>query len=90
MTLELKDFKIGNTFWTGSGEWVCTDIATKSILAVKVGKSLTLRSAKYNSEPIENQLVVSWNEIKGNPYLLGENEIFENRDLGGCRLENTF
>ena len=26
-------FKIGEKFWTGSGEWVCTDIGTRVIVA---------------------------------------------------------
>lgn len=28
-------FKIGESFWTGSGEWVCTDIGIRVIVAVK-------------------------------------------------------
>lgn len=29
------DFKIGAEFFTGSGKWVCTDIGTRVIVALK-------------------------------------------------------
>jgi len=30
-----SDFEIGKTFWTGSGEWLCTDKGTRVITAVR-------------------------------------------------------
>jgi len=33
--MEKEDFEIGKHFWTGSGEWICTDIGTKVIVAIK-------------------------------------------------------
>ena len=33
--MKLKQFKIGKRFTTATGTWVCVDIATRHILAVK-------------------------------------------------------
>lgn len=33
--MDLQDFKINEVFWTGAGKWVCSDIGTRTILAVK-------------------------------------------------------
>ena len=33
--MELEEFKIGDRFFTNSGQWMCTDIGTRTITAVK-------------------------------------------------------
>ena len=33
--MKIKQFVIGNTFTTATGTWVCVDIATRHVLAVK-------------------------------------------------------
>lgn len=33
--MKLDDFNIGKHFFTAEGEWVCTDIGTRTIAAVK-------------------------------------------------------
>lgn len=35
--MELKDFVIGETFWTEEGAFRCTDVATRLVIAVKLG-----------------------------------------------------
>jgi hypothetical protein len=30
------DFVVGLTFWTDTGEWLCTDIGSRVIVAIKV------------------------------------------------------
>ena len=34
-----SEFAIGETFWTATGEWLCTDIGTRTILAIHLNKS---------------------------------------------------
>ena len=31
----LNEFEKGKSFWTGTGEWICTDIGTRTIAAVR-------------------------------------------------------
>jgi len=33
--MKLSEFKIGEWFFTGSGEWKCTDIGTRTVVAIK-------------------------------------------------------
>lgn len=33
--MEHADFVIGQSFWTDTGEWICTDIGTRVIVAIK-------------------------------------------------------
>ena len=35
--MEHGDFRIGSRFWTAAGEWRCTDVGTRTIVAVKIG-----------------------------------------------------
>ena len=35
--MELSDFVIGETFWTHGGQFRCTDIGTRVVIAVKLG-----------------------------------------------------
>ena len=34
--MDLEDFYIGLRFFTGSGEWLCTDIGTRTIIAIRI------------------------------------------------------
>jgi len=34
--MTLHDFKIGNAFWTRTGEWRCTDIGTRVVVAIRL------------------------------------------------------
>jgi hypothetical protein len=36
--MKLTDFKIGQSFWTTTGEWRCTDIGTRVVVAIHIGK----------------------------------------------------
>jgi|LGOV01.1.fsa_nt_gb predicted TPR repeat methyltransferase len=38
--MTLKQFKIGKHFFTTEGEWVCTDVGTRTIAAVKLKELL--------------------------------------------------
>ncbi len=33
--MNLEDFKVGEKFYTESGEWVCLDKGTRTVLAIK-------------------------------------------------------
>jgi hypothetical protein len=35
-TMTKDQFEIGKTFWTATGEWRCTDIGTRTIVAIKL------------------------------------------------------
>jgi len=65
-----SDFSIGLEFKTGSGLWRCTDIGTRTILAIK----------------ITDDNIVSYpdNLLRGPPYIYTEEIVFDEYDFGGC------
>lgn len=46
--MELSEFKIGDTFWTATGEWRCTDIGTRVVAAITLDKD---DPSWYNGPP---------------------------------------
>jgi hypothetical protein len=46
--MEHRDFVIGQSFWTATGEWRCTDIGTRIIAAIKLDKD---EPSWYNGPP---------------------------------------
>lgn len=36
--MKFTDFEIGNTFYTASGTWRCTDIGTRTVIAIKISE----------------------------------------------------
>lgn len=71
--MKLEDFKIGETFWTGAGEWVCTDIGTRTVIAVEV------REIDQHYELCESRPNLS----QADPLLFSET-VFNRYDFDGC------
>ena len=46
--MKRDEFKIGQHFFTGSGEWRCTDIGTRVIIAIKMDQE---DPRNYNGPP---------------------------------------
>jgi hypothetical protein len=34
--MQHKEFVIGETFWCGGGQWRCTDIGTRVVIAIRL------------------------------------------------------
>ncbi len=37
--MELTEFAVGETFWTDAGSFCCTDIGTRVVVAINVGRT---------------------------------------------------
>ena len=46
--MKKSEFKMGGSFFTGSGEWRCTDIGTRVVVAIKLDQE---DSRNYNGPP---------------------------------------
>lgn len=66
-----SDFYIGQTFITGTGRWLCTDIGSRVVVAV---------------QQASGQAEVSKEAIKGPPYEVQE-VVFDEYDFSGCVME---
>ena len=80
-----QDFIIGETFWTATGPYRCTDIGTRTIVAIRLGpRAIVQRESGGGEEPIDTTVIVddpSW--LTGPPYAVAE-MVFDENDLAGC------
>lgn len=90
-----SDFAIGSTFKCGERTWMCTDIGTRTILAICIAPA-SRNNDWYRGLPEEAQdaywqrpegappeLDPSW--FKGPPYAVAEH-VFDENDIKGCTL----
>jgi hypothetical protein len=80
--MQHSEFKIGATFHCGGGLWRCTDIGTRTIVAIRIDRvevggsaalGRTLSGAEAEAE--------GW--FRGPPYAVVESAFDEN-DIEGC------
>ena len=82
--MELSDFVIGETFWTHSGPFRCTDIGTRVAVAVKLGPREIARGERVDEELRVTKRIdddPSW--LNGPPYAV-EELVFDENELLGC------
>lgn len=84
-----SEFIIGNTFWCGGSLWRCTDIGTRTIVAmridrVEVGTSAPDRRQTHQILSQTEAEAEGW--FNGPPYAVDET-VFDEFDIEGCSLE---
>ena len=82
--MELSDFVIGETFWTHHGAFLCTDIGTRVVVAVKLGPREIARAESVDGELRITKRIdddPSW--LNGPPYAV-EEVVFDENELLGC------
>ena len=78
--MEHSEFKIGTLFWCGERQWRCTDVGTRTIVAIRIdlvevggSEPRILSGAEAEAE--------GW--FNGPPYPVAE-VIFDEYDMEGC------
>ena len=82
--MELSDFVIGETFCTHHGAFLCTDIGTRVVVAVKLGPRKIARAESVDGELRITRRIdddPSW--LNGPPYAV-EEVVFDENELLGC------
>ena len=82
--MELSDFVIGETFCTHHGAFLCTDIGTRVVVAVKLGPREIARAESVDGELRITKWIdddASW--LNGPPYAV-EEVVFDENELLGC------
>jgi hypothetical protein len=74
------DFIIGGTFWCGGHQWRCTDIGTRTIVAIRTDRVLVANNAG-DLQQLSGGDADSW--LSGPPYAVAE-VVFDENDLEGC------
>jgi hypothetical protein len=85
-----SDFVVGETFWCGEREWRCTDIGTRTIVAICLDDAEVV---EYSPGPPETKTtrILSRSErearrwLNGPPYAVAEN-VFDEYDIEGCSV----
>jgi hypothetical protein len=83
--MQHEEFKIGETFWCGDRQWRCTDIGTRTIIAIR------LDSVDVGSTNPELCRTLGYAEaaaegwFNGPPYAVAEH-IFDEDVLPACSL----
>jgi len=81
-----SEFTIGGTFWCGDRQWRCTDIGTRTVIAIRID------SVEVGSNVAELRRTLTQAEatadgwFNGPPYGVAET-VFDEDDLPGCSLE---
>ena len=81
--MQHSDFFIGMEFMTEAGQWRCTDIGTRTIIAINISSVEVTTSSgdgHVSSETITNDS--SW--FNGPPYAVVE-QVFDENDIASCR-----
>lgn len=84
--MDRPDFTLGMTFWCGSRQWRCTDIGTRTVIAIRID------SVGVDSNFPELRRTLSSSEAEaegwfnGPPYTVVES-VFDEDDLEGCSLD---
>lgn len=83
--MEHSEFKIGETFWVGTQQWRCTDIGTRTIVAIRVDRV----EVGSNKPELRRSLSRSEAEAEGwfdgPPYAVAES-VFDEYDIEACAL----
>ena len=78
--MNYSDFNIGLEFATATGQWRCTDIGTRTIIAINISDKTVLT---VDDGLTRNQKIDASSWLNGPPYAVVEH-VFDENDLGGC------
>ena len=82
--MELSDFVIGETFWTNHGEFRCTDIGTRVVVAVKLGpREVTTARTVDGERRMTTRITDDPGWLNGPPHAV-EELVFDENELPGC------
>ncbi len=81
-----SDFVIGGTFYCGNRVWRCTDIGTRTIIAMRFDSVEVERSASDRGRTLSHRDAEAEDWFNGPPYAV-EESVFDEYDLEGCSLE---
>lgn len=90
--MQLADFVIGKTFKCGERTWLCTDVGSRTIVAICIGPASRLndwyrglseeaQKAYWQDRGDADMLDPSW--FNGPPYAVAEH-VFDENDIKGC------
>lgn len=84
------EFRIGRLFRCGGGEWRCTDVGSRVIVAIRLDKveKVNMDHHKVVTETLSFREALDEGWFLGPPYMVAE-RVFDENDMDGCELLMT-
>jgi hypothetical protein len=84
--MQHDEFRIGGTFWCGGWHWRCTDIGTRTIIAMRIDRVEVASNVPDLRRTLSRDEAKAEGWFKGPPYAVAE-VVFDEDDLPACSLE---
>jgi hypothetical protein len=84
--MQHSEFAIGGTFWCGGRQWRCTDIGTRTIIAIRIDQVEIGSNVPGLSRALSRPEAEAEGWFRGPPYVVAEN-VFDEDDITGCTPE---
>ncbi len=81
--MQHSEFKIGGDFWSGDRQWRCTDIGTRTIVAIRIDRVEVGGDAPDRRRVLGRAEAEAAGWFNGPPYAVAES-IFDENDIEGC------
>ena len=84
MSMKHYDFAMGQAFTTGHGLWRCTDIGTRTVIAIRIDAAevVAVLGGRETQSVVDPRRDPSW--LNGPPYALAET-VFDEYDFAVLR-----
>ncbi len=80
------EFRIGETFWCSGRQWRCTDIGTRTVIAMRIDSVDVESNVPDLRRTLSRSEAEAEGWFNGPPYAVAE-VVFDEYDLDGCSLE---
>ena len=84
--MQPSEFTVGGTFWCSARQWRCTDIGTRTIIAIRIDSINVGSSAPDRRRTLSRNEAEAEGWFNGPPYAVVES-VFDEDDLAGCSRE---
>ena len=84
--MQHDEFRSSGTFWCGGGQWRCTDIGTRTIVAIRIDRVEVESGAPERRCMLSRAEAEAEGWFNGPPYAVAES-VFDEYDMEGSSLE---
>jgi hypothetical protein len=84
--MDRSDFTLGGTFWCVERQWRCTDIGTRTIIAIRIDSVEVESTEPASRRTLDPSTAAAEGRFNGPPYAVAE-FVFDEDDQEACSLE---
>jgi hypothetical protein len=83
--MKLAEFKVGEEFWCDGRQWRCTDIGTRTVVAIRLDQVEVGSNVPELRRTLDRTEAEAEGWFNGPPYAVAE-RVFDEYDQDGCTL----